>query len=141
MRVERQHRRALRLTRLTISLTAAIVIGWALFLGSMALAGPTGAFCLDPTGTLPRDTGCVHVSVDPITGRGMSNHETSRTDAAGVTTRYHLDAAVTGPVAIPMFVTVPILAAALYLLTEALERRSAAMRPEGAAGRTEPRGL
>lgn len=131
----------LRLTRLTISLTVAVVLGWALFLGSLAIAGPTGAFCLDPTGSLPRDTGCVHVSVDPITGRGMSNHETSRTDASGFRTSYHLDAAVTGPVALPMFVTVPILAAVLYLLIEALERRGAAMRPERATGRTEPRGL
>jgi hypothetical protein len=121
----------LRLTRLTISLTAAIVIGWALFLGSMAIAGPTGAFCLDPTGTLPRDTGCVHVSVDPITGRGMSNHETSRTDASGVTTWYHAGTPVTGPIALPMFVTVPILTAAIYLGIQAIELKGEAARPAG----------
>ena len=130
-----------RLTRLTISLTAAVVIGWALFLGSMSIVGPSGTFCLDPTGTRPPDTGCVHVSVDPITGRGMSNHETSRTDASGSMTRYHLGAAVTGPIAVPMFVTVPILTAAIYVLLEALERRGAAVRSQGAAGQTEPRGL
>ena len=129
------------LTRLTISLVAAVVIGWTLFLASVSIAGPSGAFCLDPTGTLPQATGCVHVSVDPITGRGFSNHETSRTDAAGVTTWYHLDAAVTGPIAIPMFVTVPILTAAIYLVFEALERRGAATRPDDAAAGVEPRGL
>jgi hypothetical protein len=112
-----------RLTRLTIALVTAVTIGWALFLGSMAVLGPSGAFCLDPGGTRPPSTGCVHVSVDPVTGRGISNHETSRTDSAGVTTWYHLHAAVTGPIALPMFVTVPILAAAVYLALEALERR------------------
>lgn len=129
------------LTRLTISLVAAMVIGWALFLGSVSIAGPSGTFCLDPTGTPPESTGCVHVSVDPITGRGFSNQETSRTDASGATTWYHLDAAVTGPIAIPMFVTVPILTAAIYLVFEVLERRGAAARPDGAAAGREPRGL
>ncbi len=129
------------LTRLTIALVAATVIGWALFVASMSIAGPSGAFCLDPTGTRPPDSGCVHVAVDPITGRGFSNHETTRTDASGTTIRYHLGAPVTGPIAIPMFVTVPILTAAIFLLFQGLERHGAAARDGAASGRTEPRGL
>jgi hypothetical protein len=130
------------LTRLMISLVAAVVIGWVLFIASVSIAGPSGAFCFDPTGRLPPDRGCVHVSIDPITGRGVSNHETSRTDAAGDVTWYHQGTAVTGPIAIPMLVTVPILTTALYLILGAIERRGAAASPDPATRRgPEPRGL
>ncbi len=129
------------LTRLTISLVTAVVIGWALFCVSMSIAGPSGTFCFDPTGTLPPDRGCVHVSIDPVTGRGVSNHETSRSDGAGGVTWYHQGTAVTGPIAIPMLVTVPIVTAVVYLVIEGIERRDAARRLDTAPSRPEPRGL
>ncbi len=118
-----------RLTRLTIALAAAAAIAWGLFMVSLSVAGPSGAFCFDPDGTRPPDAGCVHVTVDPITGRGISNHETSRTDASGVTTWYHYHTAVTGPIAAPLFVTVPILTAVIYLVLEAVERRASSAVP------------
>ncbi len=126
------------MTRLTIALVTAVFIGWTLFLASAATAGPGGAFCLDPDGSRPPDSGCVHVSIDPITGRAMSNHETSRTDASGVTTWYHLDAPVTGPVALPLFLTVPILTVSIYLVIQAIELTAGPPPAEGTA-RTETR--
>jgi hypothetical protein len=128
-----------RLTRLTIAFTAAVVLGWALFLASMSLLGPSGAFCFDPGGARPPDQGCVHVSVDPVSGRGISNHETSRTDAAGITTWYHAGTAVTGPIAAPMFVSVPILTALIYLGLGAIERRGRPSELTGRAVRPEAR--
>ncbi len=126
------------MTRLTIALVTAVFIGWVLFLVSASIAGPSGTFCLDPDGSRPPDSGCVHVSIDPITGRGMSNHETTRTDASGVTTWYHADAPVTGPIALPLFLTVPILTVVIYLVIQAIELSAVPPPPEGEI-RTETR--
>ncbi|HYM83282.1 MAG TPA: hypothetical protein VEY67_03940, partial [Candidatus Dormibacteraeota bacterium] len=127
-----------RLVHLTISLVTAVTLGWTLFLASMSVFGPSGAFCLDPDGSRPPSTGCVHVSIDPVTGRGVSNHETARVDASGVTTWYHVGTAVTGPVALPMFLTVPSLTAAIYLVIAALERRDRDRADGRAAHGTRP---